>query len=346
METFWFIAVAAMLGAYIVLDGFVFGVGIIYPFVARTEEERQAALASIGPVWMGNEVWLIAGGGVLFFAFPRAFASSFSGFYLALIIVLWLLILRGLALELRSYLDHPVWKPFWDLAFSGSSLLLAVVFGAALGNLIRGIPLSTEGFFFVPLWTDLLPGPQPGILDWFTVLLGLEGAAVLALHGATYLVLKTEGPLQERAETLARRAGTAVLVLTVLVLAAVHFVQPELRHNYDDHPMGYLLPFAAAVALAGTLVLGRWHSEGGAFVCSSAFITGMLASAAWEVYPNILIATSDPARSLTIANSASGSYGLQMGVGWFLIGMALVVTYQVYVYRSFRGKVRPSRDGH
>ncbi len=162
METFWYVTLTFMLAMYVVLDGFDFGVGIVYLLAARTERDRRDALASIGPVWTGNEVWLISAGGLLFFAFPKAYAAGFSGFYLALIIVLWLLIFRGLGLELRSHLDHPLWRRFWDLAVAVASLLLAVVFGAALGNLIRGVPLNADGYFFVALWTDLGYGTRAG----------------------------------------------------------------------------------------------------------------------------------------------------------------------------------------
>ena len=164
METLWFAIVTLMLAIFIVLDGFDFGVGMVYPFVVRTEAERRTVLASIGPLWNANEVWLIAAGAVLFFAYPKAYAAGFSGFYLALILVLWLLIFRGLALELRSHVDHVLWKQAWDMAFTTASLLLAFVFGAALGNLIRGVPLNRDGYFFVPFWTDFQPGPEPGIL--------------------------------------------------------------------------------------------------------------------------------------------------------------------------------------
>ncbi|TLY29375.1 MAG: cytochrome d ubiquinol oxidase subunit II, partial [Nitrospirae bacterium] len=154
METFWYAVVTLMLALYVVLDGFDFGVGILYPFLGRSEADRDVMHAAIGPVWNGNEVWLIAAGGLLFLAFPKAYAAGFSGFYLALIIVLWLFMFRGLALELRSHLDHPMWRQLCDVTFSGASLLLAIVFGAALGNLIRGVPLNREGYFFVALWTD------------------------------------------------------------------------------------------------------------------------------------------------------------------------------------------------
>jgi cytochrome bd ubiquinol oxidase subunit II len=207
VETFWYVAVAVVLAVFVALDGFDFGVGILYPFVARTEQERRMALASIGPMFNGNEVWLIVAGGLLFFAFPKAYAAGFSGFYLALIIVLWLFMFRGLALELRSHLEHPLWRQLCDVTFSGASLLLAIVLGAALGNLVRGVPLNRDGYFFVALWTDFLTGPEPGILDWFTVLMGLASAAILALHGANYLAMKTKGDLYARAVAAANLVG-------------------------------------------------------------------------------------------------------------------------------------------
>ena len=165
-----------MLAIYVVLDGFDFGIGIIYLFAAHTDAERRLALKAIGPIWNGNEVWLIAGVGLLFFAFPKAYAAGFSGFYLALIAVLWLLMFRGLAIELRSHLGNPLWRRFWDTAFAVASLLLAIVFGAALGNLVRGVPLNEDGYFFTALWTTFRIGPQPGILDWYTILMGVLAA--------------------------------------------------------------------------------------------------------------------------------------------------------------------------
>lgn len=338
METFWYIAVTVMLTGYVVLDGFDFGVGIIYPFVTRTEQERRAALASIGPVWNGNEVWLLASGGLLFFAFPKAYAAGFSGFYLALIIVLWLLMFRGLALELRSHLDHPLWRQWWDVAFSAASLLLAIVFGAALGNLIRGVPLNREGYFFVPLWTDFSTGPMPGILDWYTVLTGFASVAILGLHGANYLAMKTEGKLYERAVVAAKLAGWLALGSALLVRLGITFIQPSFRLNYTAHPMGYVLPIGGAIALAATLVLRRRQRDVAAFMTSGLFIIAMLGSIAWGCYPNILIAT-EPANSLTIFNATAGAYGLQVGLVWFLIGFALAIAYQVYAQRAFWGKV-------
>jgi len=340
METLWYIVVTLMLGIYVVLDGFDFGVGIIYPVVAKTEMERRTALDAIGPVWNGNEVWLIAAGGLLFLAFPKAYAAGFSGFYLALIIVLWLFIARGLALELRSHVDHVLWRQLWDLAFFGASALLAIVFGAALGNLIRGVPLNRDGYFFVALWTNFMTGPEPGILDWYTVLMGLAAAAILAFHGANYLAMKTDDELRVRASNLSKLSGLAVVGLVVLVLATIPFVQPTFRLNYAAHPVGYVFPSIGVAALAAALEFRRRDRDYAAFGASSLFILGMLASTAWGSYPNILISTTDPANSLTITNAAAGAYGLQVGLWWFLAGFGLVIVYQVYAHRAFWGKVR------
>src|SRR5947207_5235587 len=172
METTWFCLVALMLGVYVVLDGFDLGAGVAHLLVAETDEERRAVLRSIGPVWDGNEVWLLAAGGTLYFAFPALYASSFSGFYLPLMIVLWLLILRGIAIEFRNHVESPVWQPIWDVVFAGSSGMLAVFFGAALGNVVRGVPLDAAGVFFLPLWTNFRIGKEVGILDWYTVMCG------------------------------------------------------------------------------------------------------------------------------------------------------------------------------
>src|ERR1039458_4919946 len=179
MQTTWFCLVAVMIAMYVVLDGFDLGAGIVHLLVARTDAERCTVLGSIGPVWDGNEVWLLAAGGTLYFAFPALYASSFSGFYRPLTIVVWLLILRDNSMEFRNHIEGLVWHPFWDTVFAGSSALLAIFFGAALGNLVRGVPLDRAGDFFLPLWTDFAAGPESGILDWYTVLVAI--AALLTL---------------------------------------------------------------------------------------------------------------------------------------------------------------------
>src|SRR5947208_5932254 len=211
MESVWFAIVSGMLAIYVVLDGFDFGVGVLHRFVARTDEERRTVLAAIGSVWDGNEVWLIASGGVLFMVFPKVYSAAFSGFYMALMIVLWLLILRGIAIESRSHQENPLWREFWDTVFSLASTLLAIVLGTALGNMIRGVPLDSTGFFAIPLFTDFRPGVQPGLLDWYTILVGLFTLCVLAGHGALFLVWKMTGPVQSQSARCSRRIWLLVL---------------------------------------------------------------------------------------------------------------------------------------
>src|SRR5262249_9341413 len=213
MPTIWFCIVAVMVALYVVLDGFDLGAGILHLSIARTDSERRAVLASIGPVWDGNEVWLLATGGTLYFAFPALYASGFSGFYLPLMIVLWLLILRGIAIEFRNHIHSAVWEPAWDFVFSAASLLLAIFFGAALGNVVRGVPLDASGYFFEPLWTNFQLGEETGILDWYTILVGLLAAATLVMHGALWVQLKTSGPVSERSAYLARRVWWVVAAL-------------------------------------------------------------------------------------------------------------------------------------
>lgn len=341
IEMQWFAIVVMIFAVYAVLDGFDFGTGLVYLFVARTDEERQLVLKAIGPVWKGNEVWLVAGGGVLFLAFPKAFAAGFSGFYLALNLVLWSLILRGLSIALRSHFHNALWREFWDAIFAVANLVLAVVFGAALGNVIRGVPLTADSIFFAPLWTTLAPGPKPGILDWFTVLVGLLTVALFAVHGANYLSMKTDAVIRSRATRIADIGGWGVVILAIVAIPALLLVQPALRHGYEAHPVGSVLPLTAAVALLTALYFRRRRRDGAVFVSWSLFILAILGSVAWGLFPNLLIATEDPTYSLTIHNSAASSYGLRIGLVWFSIGICLVAAYTIWVYLGFRGKVEP-----
>src|SRR5438132_9180409 len=243
METVWFTIVWGMLAVYTVLDGFDFGVGILHRLVARTDDERRTVFAAIGPVWDGNEVWLIAAAAVLFLAFPRVYSAAFSGFYLALMIVLWLLILRGIAIESRSRQENPLWREFWDTIFALASGLLALVLGVSLGNVVRGVPVDGTGLFFIPLFTDFQPAAHPGIFDWYTALVGAFTLCALAGHGALYLVWKTTGPVQARSRALARKAWLAVLPLWALVTLATAWIQPAVYTTFFTRPwsLGFVL---------------------------------------------------------------------------------------------------------
>jgi cytochrome d ubiquinol oxidase subunit II len=346
MEAVWFAIVSGMLAVYTVLDGFDFGVGILHRFVARTDDERRTVFAAIGPVWDGNEVWLIAAGGVLFLAFPKVYAAAFSGFYLALMIVLWLLILRGIAIESRSRHENPLWREFWDTTFALASVLLAVVLGTALGNVVRGVPLDETGLFFIPLFTDFQPGVRPGVFDWYTVLVGVFALCALAGHGALYLVWKTTGPVQARSRAWARGAWLAVLPLWLVVTLATAWLRPETFTNLFDRPwsLGFVVLMLGGVG--GVFHFLRRERERAAFLSSSSFLLGLLAVTMAGIYPVWLRSTIDPVYSLTAANAVAGSYGLQVALVWWTIGMGFAGAYFMYLFRATRGKVDVRMDGH
>lgn len=345
METIWFCLVAVMVAMYVLLDGFDLGAGAIHFFVARTNEERRQVIASIGPVWDGNEVWLLAAGGVLYFAFPLLYASGFSGFYLPLMMVLWLLILRGSAIEFRNHIQSPVWIPLWDFSFAASSLLLAVFFGAALGNVVRGVPLDQTGYFFEPLWTNFRLGEFTGILDWYTVLVGVTALIVLMMHGALWIQLKTSGALHDRATRLAHWTWWGVLAFTALLTFVTFQIQPQVTVNFRTWPVGYILPAIAIAGLAGVQFELRRGKELNAFLASCGYLLGMLTSVVFGVYPMVLPARN-PAYSLTVENAKAGAYGLKIGLVWWIIGMILAAGYFIYVYRTFAGKVNAETDTH
>ncbi|MGZ4264595.1 MAG: cytochrome d ubiquinol oxidase subunit II, partial [Solirubrobacteraceae bacterium] len=239
MNTVWFCALAVMITMYVVLDGFDLGVGAQHLFTARTDAEREQATAAIGPIWNGNEVWLIAGGGVLFLAFPAAYAAAFSGLYFGLIIVLWLLVGRGLALELRHQIHHPLWHAACDTVFSLASAGLAFVFGVALGNVVRGVPLKADGYFSLPLFH---------ILNWYALLIGVFGLLVLAAHGASFLAWRATGAFAARAARTARRLW-AVEAFGVVALAwPTYHVRHQMLTAFGDHPWRLVFPALAVGA--------------------------------------------------------------------------------------------------
>jgi len=345
METIWFCLVAVMLAVYVVLDGFDLGAGVIYFFVAKSDEERRAVLGSIGPVWDGNEVWLIAGGGTLYFAFPALYSSGFSGFYLPLMIVLWLLILRGISIEFRNHIQSAVWQPLWDAVFAAASALLAIFFGAALGNVVRGVPLDRAGEFFLPLWTDFMVrtgdvrNEGVGILDWYTIMIAVAALGAISIHGALWVALKTEGAVERRARLFVRRVWWALVIMVVAITAASFYVQPQLEKSFHDRAWGFVLPLLAILGLIG-MRAGGWRDGLPAFLSSCVFILAMMSSAAFGVYPYVLPSNGDPALSLTIFNSSAPLYGLRAGLVWFIPGMLLVASYFTYTYRSLAGKVK------
>lgn len=346
MQTTWYLLIAFMLATYSVLDGFDFGAGIVHLFVAKTDEERRMVLGAIGPVWDGNEVWLLASGGVLVFAFPRVYAVAFSGLYLPLMMVLWLLILRGIAIEFRSKVDHPLWRTGFDGVFAFASTIMALVLGVALGNVVRGVPVDETGWFHEDLFTDLKPtGATLGAIDLYTALVGVFAIVVLAAHGATYLVWKTTGEVHARSTLLARRLWLVVLATGAVLTAATAATQPAHFATFARRPWLFPLPLAAiaaAVLAPRAIASGK---EGRAFALSSAFIGALLVATVGTLYPILLRSTVDPGFTLDAFNASSPHATLAIGLVVWIPAILLAVLYFAYLYRSFRGKVR-AEDQH
>jgi cytochrome bd ubiquinol oxidase subunit II len=346
MESVWYIIIAVMLAVYVVLDGFDLGAGILHLFVAKSDTERRTVFASIGPVWDGNEVWLIASGGVLVYAFPRAYSAGFSGFYMPLMMALWLLVLRGISIEFRSHQPNPLWRSFWDGTFAFASTLMAIVLGAALGNVIRGVPLDQTGFFSGPLFTDFRISRNPGVLDWYTVLVGVFTLIALAAHAALYLMWKTEGPVHERSRVLALPLWSILTLLGVVATVATAQVRPQLYGNLMSRPWTWLLLIVILSSLAMVFVSLRRGRDLDAFLASAGFLLGMLAATAAGQFPNLLISTLDATHNLTVYNAAAGELSLRVGLVWWVLAILLAIGYFIYLFRSFRGKVRLESDGH
>jgi cytochrome d ubiquinol oxidase subunit II len=307
--------------------------------VTRTEAESTQVLRSIGPVWDGNEVWLLVVGAALFFAFPALYASAFSGFYLSLMIVLWLLILRGVSIEFRNHMDSLQWQQLWSTIFGLASAALALVFGVALGNVVRGVPIGQTGYFFLPLWTNFSPAGQVGIIDWYTLLVGTSSFFALAVHGSLWVVVKTEGNLNERIRLFAAKCWTASLPILLLMTAASFYLQPNLMKQFRTQPWGFVFPALAVLGMIGARVLSRSRRDLQAFLASGLYVAGMLSSLAFGVFPNVLPSNTSADLSLTIYNAAAAEHGLIVGLWWFLPGMALAIGYSAIVYRQFAGKV-------
>lgn len=345
MATLWFCIVAVMLAAYVILDGFDIGAGSIHLLAARNDDERRKVIRSIGPVWDGNEVWLLATGGVLYFAFPQLYASSFSGFYLPLMMVLWMLMGRAIGLEFRSHIDSQVWKTFWDGVFAISSILLAIFYGAALGNVVRGVPLAADHYFFLPLWTDWRTGTYPGILDWYTVLSGVVSLVALSVHGAHWVALKTDGKLQDRARRTSFLLYPVLLLVTIVSLVSTLSIRPEWLSNFRIVPVGYIIPLAVFGSIFAMFHFSRKGRDKAAFLSSSVYLTMMLVGVAFSLYPIILPASTGSQFDLTVANSVTSNYAMKVALVWWSIGIIIAIGYFVFVYRMFKGKVSLTGSG-
>jgi cytochrome bd ubiquinol oxidase subunit II len=326
----WFGVLAFTLAVYAVLDGFDLGLGTIHLLLGRTREERTRLIDSIGPVWNGNEVWLLAAGGSMVVAFPNLYAASFSGFYLALMLVLWLLLLRGLGIEFRHQIHHPMWEDAWDVVFAGASVLLALLFGVAFGNVLHGVPFEAPGEF---------RGSFTVLLNPFSLVAGGLSVATLALHGACWAALKTDGALQARARRFAAVLWIAAAVLLAVMIAASFAVRPEFTKNFRAQSLLLVLPLGAlALLIVNRVAIARGHDRQ-AFMASSGYIAAVLAAAAAGLYPMLLPAVpGSAAGGLDIYNAAAPAGSLRIALVIYLLGLAIVSVYLVNVYRVWRGK--------
>jgi cytochrome d ubiquinol oxidase subunit II len=338
MIALWYAVVSFMLIIYIVLDGRNFGAGMLQWVVARTSEERRQVIAAIGPLWTWHEVWLLGFGGTLIAIFPRLMASAFAGYYLALFLILWCLILRGISLEVGGHINDRLWQAYWDFVFVCSNFLLAILFGAAAGNVARGVPLNADGNFSMAFFTDFNVRGHVGLLDWYTVSIAILAAVILAAHGATYLTLKTEGSVHERSEKLAKRLWIAAAPLGVVVLVESRIVRPDLPGRAWSNPfwwLGLVVTAVSIIALISGLVGKR---ERRAFLGSNFLIFGSLATGAAAIFPVMLHSTLATENSLTAYEVASSPSTLRLAGLWWPVGFALTVFYFISSRDATRGK--------
>jgi len=338
LNTAWFIWLGLLLVGYAIFDGIDLGVGALHLFVARTEGERRNSLSAIGPFWAGYEVWLVVAGGSMVAAFPRLYAASFSGFYIVLTLVLWLLIGRGVSIEMRSRISDPMWHGFFDVAFAGSSGLLAVVYGAAVGNVIRGVPLDASGNFQGSLTLALNP---------YSIMVGILSLVLLSMHGANFLAYRTSNQIGERAAEMGIRLWPITLILIVAVTVLTFFVKPELTHNFAQYPILTVLPLTCFGGLFAVRYYQAKKNNVGALISGAVLILGLLGSGGASLYPSLL-PNLNGGPGLTVFNSASSHSCLVSALILNMIGMAGVVGYQIVIHRLMRGKVdlEPAVDGY
>ena len=324
LRAIWYVLIGVLLTGYAILDGFDLGVGVLYPFLARDERERRTLLAAIGPVWDGNEVWLLTGGGALFAAFPHVYATVFSGFYLALMLVLFALIFRAVSMEFRQ---DPRWGRFWDGAFAVGSFVPALLFGVAVGNIARGIPLNAEMHYTGTFLTLLNP---------YALLIGLLGLAMFLVQGAAYAVLKTNGDLQARARRWLKRSQVAFALLFTLSVVVSAFV----RGATFSRPLAWVAGALVVAGVAWGRVAAARHRDLGALLASSLAVAGLMGILGASNFPALVPALNDPALSLTIYNASSSEKTLTVMLAMALVGMPIVIGYTAYIYWVFKGKVR------
>lgn len=342
MSALWYVILAFMLSTYVVLDGRNFGAGILHWIVTRDRHERRQIVAAIGPLWTWHEVWLLGTGGVMMMAFPQFMAVVFSGYYLALFLVLWCILLRGISLEVGGHIDDALWQTFWDSVFTVSNALLAILFGAAFGNVVRGVPVEPDGSFYLTFFTNFRVTGHVGLLDWYTLSVAAFASLVLTAHGATYLTMRTEGPVHDRSRRLAWRLWLATIPLFGVITAMTWVVRPELLSGLPARPFAWansLLALGGAVALLVGLRQGR---ERLALNGSTLLIYGVIMTGAAALYPVMLYSTLPTAQHLNATALAAPDHSLRIALAWWIPALLLSLAYRYIIHRFYAGRVHPS----
>ncbi|HPG39838.1 MAG TPA: cytochrome d ubiquinol oxidase subunit II [bacterium] len=336
LNTTWFFLVGILLTGYAILDGFDLGIGALHLFT-RTDQDRRIMLNSIGPIWDGNEVWLVTGGGALFAAFPEVYATAFSGFYMAFMLLLFSLIFRAVAIEFRSKKDDVLWRKVWDTSFTVSSIVAALLIGTALGNVARGIPLDGSFEYAGSFWDILNP---------YSLLIGITVLALFMMHGALYGIVKTEHALQKLLTRIFRSVYFVFAAAYVFITINTFLFTPHLVQPFKASPALFILPLLTVLLIVNIFVQHKKGRDLAAFLSSGAVIFTLMLTLGLGLYPNLLISSGDPANSLTIYNAASSQKTLQIMLTIALIGMPLVLFYTVIIFRIFRGKVKLDKHSY
>jgi cytochrome d ubiquinol oxidase subunit II len=330
LNTTWFILVGVLFAGYAILDGFDLGVGALHLFT-RTDTERRIMINAIGPVWDGNEVWLVTGGGALFAAFPEVYATAFSGFYLAFMLLLVALIFRAVAIEFRSKQPGRRWRQMWDVSFAVSSIVSSLLIGVALGNIAWGIPLNEQHEF---------AGTFLSLLHPYALIVGVTTVALFMMHGAIYTVMKTDGELQAKVRGWVNNTIIFFIICYVTTTMATLLYVPNMTDTIRNHPVLFLLALLNMLAIANIPREIHHGREFHAFLSSCAAMLALLALFAVGMFPNLIFSNPDPAHSLTVYNAASSQKTLGIMLVIALLGMPLVIAYTISIYWIFRGKVK------
>jgi len=330
LNTTWFVLIGVLFTGYAMLDGFDLGVGALYLF-ARKDDERRIMLNSIGPVWDGNEVWLVTGGGALFAAFPNVYATVFSGFYLAFVLLLVALIFRAVAIEFRSKQPMRWWRQMWDIGFAAGSVVSSLLIGVAMGNIAWGVPIDVHGEFAGTFWSLLKPYP---------LLLGVTTLALFMMHGAIYALMKTEGELQTQLRVWINHCMIFFIICYAVTTMATLLYVPHMASRVRANPWLFSIALLNMLAIANIPREIHRRRERRAFVSSCVAMIALMGLFGLEMYPDLVFSNPSPENSLNIHNAASSQKTLGIMLTIALIGVPVVLAYTVSIYWIFRGKVK------